>query len=271
MSLASKLPWTHRFAGGFSGIGSQPLPTDADAIDYLTRVAAADGAGVETGVATAVDAFFRGVKADNTFSAIKAACLLCGARTLAGALVPLVGTAPTNNNFVDPDYNRETGLVGNGSTKYLDSNRAGNADGQDDHHLAVYKSSTGDTLGKWYAGTSDSSVPSFSLIGEDGAYARTNVSLGTFSNRASTGLFGISRQSGSSASYIRLGSVTSVAIASYAVTDTRNSLVFGRNDSAGFTGASNARLAFYSIGEALDLLLLDARVSALITAIGAAL
>jgi hypothetical protein len=32
-----------------------------------------------------------------------------------------LGTAPTNNNFVDADYNRETGLVGNGSTKYLDS------------------------------------------------------------------------------------------------------------------------------------------------------
>jgi hypothetical protein len=34
---------------------------------------------------------------------------------------------------------------------------------------------------------------------------------------------------------------------------------------------SNARLAFYSIGESLDLALLDARVTALITAFGVAI
>ena len=33
MSLAAKLPYDHAFAGGFSGIGSQPLPADADALD----------------------------------------------------------------------------------------------------------------------------------------------------------------------------------------------------------------------------------------------
>jgi hypothetical protein len=40
------------------------------------------------------------------------------------------------------------------------------------------------------------------------------------------------------------------------------------------TGSSNfsdARLAFYSIGESLDLALLDARVTALITAFGVAI
>jgi hypothetical protein len=96
---------------------------DADAAAYLRAVEAADGQALETPVKRAVDDFFRGTKADGTFSALKAACILCGARTLAGALVPLAGAAPTNNNFVDADYNRETGLVGNGSTKYLDSGR----------------------------------------------------------------------------------------------------------------------------------------------------
>jgi hypothetical protein len=64
MSLAAKLPYDHAFAGGFSGIGSQPLPADADALDYLSRVKAADGAGVEVGVAAAVDAFFADIAAD---------------------------------------------------------------------------------------------------------------------------------------------------------------------------------------------------------------
>jgi hypothetical protein len=58
-------------------------------------------------------------------TAIKASCILAGARTLAGALVPLAGAAPTNvGPFVSGDYNRKTGLVGDGSTKYLNSNRA---------------------------------------------------------------------------------------------------------------------------------------------------
>ena len=94
MSLAAKLPWTHRFAGGYGGIGSQPLPTDADAIDYLSRMATADGAGVEVGVAVAVDAFFRDAKESGVFSSIRASCLLAGARTLAGALVPLRNEGP---------------------------------------------------------------------------------------------------------------------------------------------------------------------------------
>jgi hypothetical protein len=43
--------------------------------------------------------------------------------------------------------------------------------------------------------------------------------------------------------------------------------VFSRNG----VDFSDARLAFYSIGESLDLALLDARVSALITAFGVAI
>ena len=94
MSLASKLPWTHRFAGGYPGLSSQPLPTDADAIDYLSRMATADGAGVETGVAVAVDAFVRDSKALGVWDSIRASCVLAGARTLAGALVPLRDYGP---------------------------------------------------------------------------------------------------------------------------------------------------------------------------------
>jgi hypothetical protein len=94
MSLAAKLPYDHPYAGGFSGIGSQPLPTDADAIDYLSRMATADGAGVETGVAVAVDAFFKDAKESGVLSSIRASCVLAGARTLAGALVPLKNEGP---------------------------------------------------------------------------------------------------------------------------------------------------------------------------------
>jgi hypothetical protein len=49
-----------------------------------------------------------------------------------------------------------------------------------------------------------------------------------------------------------------------------NLFVFASNTGAGAGAHVNARLAFYSIGESLNLALLDARISALITAIGAA-
>jgi hypothetical protein len=70
----------------------------------------------------AINAFITGCKADGTWDAIKACCILAGWNGLTGALVPLKGTAPTNFNFVSGDYNRQTGLVGNGTTKHLNSN-----------------------------------------------------------------------------------------------------------------------------------------------------
>jgi hypothetical protein len=57
-------------------------------------MAAADGASVEVGVATAVDAFVADSKALGVWDSIRASCLLAGARTLAGALVPLKNEGP---------------------------------------------------------------------------------------------------------------------------------------------------------------------------------
>jgi hypothetical protein len=47
--------------------------------------------------------------------------------------------------------------------------------------------------------------------------------------------------------------------------------VFAYNSGVAATQLTDARIAFYSIGASVDLSLLDARVSALMTAIGAAL
>jgi hypothetical protein len=47
--------------------------------------------------------------------------------------------------------------------------------------------------------------------------------------------------------------------------------VYGVNNGSGFAAGVNARLAFYSIGESLNLALLDARVTDLINAFAAAI
>ena len=111
---------------------------EPEAQEYTERVERAEGQATESAVRVAINAFVAGCKVDGTWGAIKACCILAGARTLTGALIPLVGAAPTNNNFVAADYNRMTGLLGDGTSKYLNSNRNANADPQNNHHLSIF-------------------------------------------------------------------------------------------------------------------------------------
>ena len=255
MSLASKLPWNHRFSGGFSGIGSQPLPTDADALDYLSRMATTDGAGVETGVAVAVDAFFRAVKDAGIYSDLKACCILAGARTITGALVPLAGTAPTaQGGWASGDYSRTEGLTGDANALYLDTNRAGDADPQDDSHAAVFCTSLPSTaISTAYI----SNVPPSGLTGatllsrtsvspnNNGWRLRSSAGIGDTSN---TGLLAASRASASEFWYSNGQSVQSTLSTSEA-RPTTDFFIFA---SAGGTSLqSDATIAFYSIGESL--------------------
>jgi hypothetical protein len=246
---------------------------DQDAAAYILRVENADGQRLEAGVRRAIDAFVRGCKADGIWTAIKASCIMAGARTLSGALVPLVGTAPTNFNFVAGDYDRKTGLKGNASTKYLNSNRANNADSQDSKHLATYVNQA-PTADAFLLSSGGSAVAgNVTLSRTTGNWCgRLNVGVGvpTLSSGVLTvPAFVANVRTASNAQTIRVNSVTA---SNTTASVTPNSLmihVFASPDP--LTNRADARLAFYSIGEFLDLALLDARVTALINAIGAAI
>ena len=273
MSLASKLPYDHPYAGGYPGIGSQPLPTDADAIDYLTRMATADGAGVEVGVATALDAFFRDTKAAGVFDALKACCILCGARTITGALVPLAGDAPTaQGGWSSGDYDRSAGLTGDGNALYLDSNRAGDAEDQDDIHLAVYLVTAG-SLGPTIAGHGASGTAGAVNFGNGSfqafARCRTAADYRTAST-GYTGLMGVSREGSSGYAFRYDGSTDPVTEESDGVLSD-STFIFARNIGGTPLGVTDATIAFYSIGTSLSLEDLDTAVTNLITAIGEAL
>jgi len=239
---------------------------DADASTYIEAVEAADTQALETGVRYAINDFVIGCKNDGIWDAIKASCILAGARTLSGALVPLVGAAPTNYNFVSGDYNRETGLVGDGSTKYLDSNRNNNADGQDNQHFS------------WYSPDYNSSTPVVSSNDKPNANGMNLVSNGNAKSRttvntnftATDPFVGMSRASAAAFNIRYNGSTVSSSVSSDPPTSSPI-LVYRFKNFVGINIYSAARLSFYSIGESLDLALLDTRVSALITAIGAAI
>jgi hypothetical protein len=244
---------------------------DADAKDYLSRVHAAEGQTLEPAVALAVEAFVVGCKADGIWTAIKASCILAGACTLTGALVPLVGTAPTNvGPFVSGDYNRKTGLVGNGSTKYLNSNRFNTDSSQDSLHAAVYTTTIGTGAGRTYIGTSFNSVSDISIATSSTA-GRLSTKCNTASDTSTEsvnaqGLIGVSRSV--SASYVLRANATNATINVASATPTSRTIaVYAR----GSTNLTTARLAFYSIGESLDLALLDARVTTLVNAFAAAI
>jgi len=200
-----------RYLGAKWGVTlySPPTYAAADVNAYITAVETADGGvALEAGVRDAINTFITGCKSDGIWSAIKASCILMGARTLSGALTPLVGSAPTNNNFVSGDYNRKTGLVGDGTSKSLAANRLANDDPTDNCHLAAYVSTVG----------------TGAIMGSNGNPANHTLSNAAHRNRtttaalftASSGLVGSSRAASAGYSVRNAGSTSTITQASSA-------------------------------------------------------
>ena len=244
---------------------------DPDALDYINRVETADGERLEPRVRTAINQFVLGCKADGIWTSLVTSCIMAGARTVAGAVTPLVGNAPTNNNFVAGDYSRTLGLLGNDSNKYLATGYNNNDTTnfpQNDSHISCYVSaSQTDTVGI-FVGTQ------LTL----GALLTMSYSTATqisFRNRSSARLFSLapvgfqastrnnSANFSSRATYA--GGNISDATSAF-VSSTPSSQLFGVF--CGFSGTtanqfSAARLSFYSIGKSLTLSSLDSRVTTL--------
>lgn len=225
----------------------------------------------------AYDSFIKGCKDDGIWSSMKAACIMAGWDGLDGALTPLVGSAPTNNNFVSGDYNRETGLLGNGTTKYLNSNRAGNADPQNDAHISIYMSQVPPSGVRVPIGLNDGSIRSNLVWNSGGAafYPRINNNTASMANQAgatTNGFYGATRSSSASYEYLRASdaSTTSLLIAS-GTPPSLNHYVMAWNDNGSANYISTGRIAFYSIGESTNLVTLRSRANTLIADIAAAI
>jgi len=244
----------------FTGISEPEVKT------YIDAVEAADGELIEFGVANAVNDFVRGCKNDGNWEAIKASCILAGARTLEGALVPLVGVAPTNNNFVSPDYNRKTGLKGNGGTKYLNSNRANNADPRLSAHRVVAGNFF--SLGQVFMSNNAFSwMYKFIQAGQYVGDVNNGGSNAGVNRFTTTSNFVGSNRNGNTLSLRTSGGTTSVtSISNFYL---GGNLIIGQSG-LGLSGLKD-NMTFYSIGESLDLTKLDTRVTALINAFSSAI
>lgn len=245
---------------------------DADATAYIAAVETNDGASLETGVKDAYNAFIIDSKADGNWNAMKACCLMLGARTVAGALTPLYGTGPTNYGFVSGDYDREEGLIGNGSSKYLDSNRGNTADPQDNQAFWMAIStapSTGSLRGHMGIGAGDSGSSNMGQSSAQSFFRSRNSASDTLATGGATGLVGVSRTS--SANFqIRSDGSTSTITRTSQTPLSGNFYIYVRNGGAG--AFSDGRYYAYGIGEGVyDFGLLETRLAALKAAIAATL
>jgi len=255
-------------------------PMDADAAAYITAVETADGQALEEKVKIAIDNFVLGCKSDGIWTAIKASCILAGARTLAGALVPLVkqpaDSAPARFGTEGGwNYLRKTGLQGNGTNNYINTGRnnsqASGGDPQNSQHLAAFPTVVG--IGAMLA--------SRNLSTPLGA-SQMNISAGTLflasrltATQAQIGdtilasrICGVSRSAPGNFA-IRYNSISSTHTDTSSSPNADSVNVFNRGGILDSFGTH--RLAFYSIGESLDLAKLDTRVTDLINAFGAAI
>ena len=264
-------------------IASRSL-VDADATAYLTAVQTADGQALEPAVRDAITAFVIGCKSDGIWSAIKASCILMGARTVAGALVPLAGPTPTNVNFASADYLRggsTPGFRGNASNKAINANYAANADPQDDCHAMAWNTQTPATASLSIMFSAAWSSPNGRFMfwngGNNGIANGSSGDTGVYCNGGSqlqtqrfTGAWGVSRSNSSSFSYMTGGSVLTQTAASVAPT-TNNLQVFRAQITTSAFVWGDPRICFYSFGRSVNIASLRDRVSTLVSAIGAAI
>lgn len=243
------------FLAVISGSGFDP-----DAQAYINAVEAVDGQALEAGVRTAINAFVVGCKSDGIWNPIKASCILAGARTRLGAMVPLVGAAPTSFNFVDGDYDRKTGLIGDGSTKYLLLNRNNVDDPQDNQHVSCYASVVGGAAA--ISLFSGSNLPGASHVGLIAVRSRNNAAIGL---AMQVGFNGISRSV--SGFYAQRVNDTSVVHSQSSQPPANGTFALLRNE----TSHGTHRISFYSIGEDLDLGLLRTRLDTLMIALAVAI
>ena len=234
------VPVSAAYLGGVQVFGGETFDPDAEA--YITAVETADGEALEAGVKDAINDFVVGCKLAEVWGDIEQCFPMAGARTLSGCLVPLKGPAPTNFNFVSDDYDRKTGLLGDGSTKYINTNRriypglSGNLD--EPRHVAFYINSFGTSF----------------FYGDGDRYytdRQNNFRFGrspndTLSRPLGVGFVGIEHEEAaiiSEADIIdSVGAITNRA--NVGDSEDKDVLLFGRRPD----NLSAARIAFWSIG-----------------------
>jgi hypothetical protein len=226
---------------------------DSDARNYIARIESQDGQPLEEGVRNAYCKLVADLKENEIWPLITCCCILAGARTINGAIEPLVGADQLiiNGPWPESHYNRKTGL-------YSDANRYINTQAQSNSHAAIWLSSftrdSGDIENKTYIGFRP-------LTGAETSIARSVfqttfrvASLSALAAAPSSNLnfIGVSRIDGTQLTF-RVNGLNSTQGNSSSSGPTGEMYVYALNGIPFQTERiPKARIAFYSIGGTLS-------------------
>jgi hypothetical protein len=174
-----------------------------------------------------------------------------------GVTVPLRDgmTVPTNNNFVASDLNQLTGLKGDGSTKYVNTGLSSSVMSLNDTSISVYQTTASTTDTNWLLGNKH-----FSALRSNGNMY-VNGPVAFIGAPVSPSLYGGSRASSTNIDTRANGTTSNVANTSLSI-GTADYLVFGYN-----SASSDARLATYHVGPALNLATIEGLQATLLSEI----
>jgi hypothetical protein len=260
-----------------TSVRTKYISTDPDVVNYIEAVEAADGEPLEQDVVTALEVFILGCKVDGIWDSIKASCILAGARTLSGAIVPLKGNAPTNT-ISSYNYNRKSGFKRTSTAGSFNTSRNNNSDLQNNRHLAIFITETTSVSGRMaligagYGEQGGTYIASSNEFTAQRYYVASSTrSTGDFTQyqttieNTTTGFLSVSRSSSSQIEF-RANSFTNILSGFHnpSTTPANKSVMLSSNINFETQGGTQ-RTAFYSIGESIDLALLDNRVTKLMT------
>jgi len=186
-----------------------------------------------------------------------------------GITVPLRDgmAVPTNNNFVVGDLDQLTGLKGDASTKYIDTNWDHGTSSQDDFSASVFPTTTTTTGYFFGAGRSGADgVSNMSAVANCRNHAVTQKS--GYSNSLAGNISGSSRSSSTGFNVRSAGTDFAATITSQAPVS-RNFFIFSRTLDGSDTAETltDARLATYHAGPALNLATLEGLQATLLSEI----
>jgi len=241
-----------------------PYDADADAWFEAVRLAniaagaSASLAAISTPNKVVMNNLFLTLKAQNVWAAAQQSNFFGASPYLAGALVPLNPSfaTVTNNNFVEADYSRTSGLLGDGTSKYIKTNFLPSAANQDNLHLQAYITQGASLTTRIFLGNT--------VIATSGGFY-ANIATAASGTAVTTKCLGASSTNGT------LGRATGLASINRSVTATYDRYLCGNTVGvtsvgsapviaaftvfAGSTGQSgtynNARIGFYSIGSSI--------------------
>lgn len=241
-----------------------PVSYDADAQTWFDSIVT-NGGSISVGNKNAANTAILALKATpsltggvSCFTALKELFLLAGPLGVLGALTPLKGPACTNFNFIDADQTSAGGLLGNGTSKYLLSGRAGNTDPQNNNGQFVWVHTPGTFGTPAFLGNSNTSTTGTKQIYSSSTAIRTRQqNTGTddtlVTTASLTGFIGMARII-SSEYRVRLNGANYVYSKVSQTPLATNLTFFGRMA----TNLINSRLAIIGDGEAIDMPAVDA-------------